>query len=693
MEEGESPSWRVYILRSSNLHILHRKGTNGWKPLVSVSVNHHLGHNHCPIYEISLGKDGQNPQSKLDWVEIEKPHAKTKLLFEIIHSPLASKKKARRMNRTVLASCEYEMYELVKLARERGSGHDSKKWITLCLTPSGSTPRTKRTTRTGPTAPSLHVRLCPPTGVPLELASDGSVVGLPDCEEEEDHYDGETDMDESSSVSSRTLKDESIIISPAEPLPPHPTESTLRKRRRRVRRRVLSGYALNSDEEEEGEQWVSESETDTDTESTRGRDSTLLDGDGDSSYVLKDHEEEQQQEEDNSSWSPWSWVDHVVPILGILGMSQPSILPSHLNDKTRAAEQEFQEEGSDWEWEWEWWERTLSFFTVYKELRIAEFEEHQLASSSSPGTDSALAMQYVRARYDRIYQRLQAEWSYVGGLLIGLAAIDAAIFAISPSPDNNVDVVASDAMSGAMLSSSLFPVDAYARSAVSMSTISTALGLVSVTWFLLYYGWGDVEAFLNRARPYSLNISGTPSPSRSSSQSNTVPSSLSRPSSPGLPPLQFQSVSAVSQPPQSSAAATAAAANAQSWGYFALSSRIPALCMLLSILFLVTFLLIVACAAAPPSGLLFLGVFFGMGMGMRYVVKLIRAIARAVRWVVKGVGSVAGMVGSRVKKGLGWSAGDGAGAGEISQDIPKVEEQNQDGDGEKVKRPIPAKTK
>ncbi|KAH7878471.1 uncharacterized protein C8R40DRAFT_766883 [Lentinula edodes] len=270
--------WRISVLRSQNLHqLLHRRSSNnlnGWRPLVTISVDPHLGHNHCEIHETTLGSDGQNPNSKTG-LDIESPRPNTKLLFEVVHFPQAAKKKARRLNKTVLGSCVYEMGELVRLAKEQERG---------------------------------------------------------------------------SNVDTSLIDEEEI-------------------------------------------------------------------------------------------------------------------------------------------WEWEWWERLLCLFTIYRELRIAEYEETRLGNSSlvelgsntSPRLSGAslsslsaglgdaegsyLSLKF--SMYDKIYQRLQVEWTYIGTLLLGLAAIDAAIFAISPSSSSpSFSDVASGAKAADLASSSsLFPVDSYAREA------------------------------------------------------------------------------------------------------------------------------------------------------------------------------------------------------------------------------------
>ncbi|KAF5369644.1 hypothetical protein D9615_010222 [Tricholomella constricta] len=103
-------------------------------------------------------------------------------------------------------------------------------------------------------------------------------------------------------------------------------------------------------------------------------------------------------------------------------------------------------------------ERVLASFTTYSELRAAR----------------------VDSDFERVFVRLQMEWTYVGGLLVALAAVSTAVFAIAPD--------------------SIFAVDTYARSAIAASSIASGLGIASDAWFLLRYNWADLHTFITRAR-------------------------------------------------------------------------------------------------------------------------------------------------------------------------------------------------
>ncbi|KAE9392502.1 hypothetical protein BT96DRAFT_924676 [Gymnopus androsaceus JB14] len=552
MEENET--WRISILRSNNLHLLRRG--NGWRPLVALSVDSHL-----KSYETTLGSDGQNPNSKMG-LDIVDPLPSTKLSFEVIHSPQASKKKARRNNRTVLGSCAYKMSEIIRLAKEQEhhshQNHNHQPTVVLSL---NARVRARDGANSGPT---LHIKLIPPN----------ASLALPERKEEEDSNDTKEVSD---SDDEETLKDDESKPSPTLPSPPTPSSKPGLRRRKRRR---ITGYACDSDDGGR-EIWVSEDE-----QEEENFEPPCYDDDDDSI-----HEDEPHQQPN----FPWP---HFFTVLG-MAQPNPGILPSYTNTiipQGSSNEQENSNAECPTETERQslkWWEQLLCMFTVYRELKLAEcyeefHKEPELELSGSASVNSVMieVEEGRYAKYAQIYQRLQVEWTYVGGLLIGLAAIDAAVFAMSPSePDE------------------FFAVDSLGRSAVSLSTISTALGLLCDGYFLLHFAWGNVETFVSRS------------------------------------------------------------------------------CLL------------VACDAAPPVGLWFLGVLVGMGMWMQYLVRAGRALGRGLRCVGRGIEYACGGIGSRVR-GL-WRSGGGDGSVSVarpSTDVPTVEVGTSGGGGRRgIPAPLPAK--
>ncbi|KAJ7733612.1 hypothetical protein B0H14DRAFT_2996387 [Mycena olivaceomarginata] len=102
-------------------------------------------------------------------------------------------------------------------------------------------------------------------------------------------------------------------------------------------------------------------------------------------------------------------------------------------------------------------ERVISSFTVYSEMKHARCHDD----------------------FDRIFTRLQLEWTYTAGILVALAAVDTAVFSISPD--------------------SIFAVNPLARGAVAASSIASGLGITCATWCLVRYAWVNLEIFLARA--------------------------------------------------------------------------------------------------------------------------------------------------------------------------------------------------
>ncbi|PPR06114.1 hypothetical protein CVT24_004214 [Panaeolus cyanescens] len=103
-------------------------------------------------------------------------------------------------------------------------------------------------------------------------------------------------------------------------------------------------------------------------------------------------------------------------------------------------------------------ELALAAFTMYRELRMAVMD----------------------SQFEKVFGRLQMEWTYIGGLLVALAAVDTAVFSIS--------------------SDSTFEVDNYARSAIAASSVASGLGIACDAWFLLRYNWIDLQTFKERAK-------------------------------------------------------------------------------------------------------------------------------------------------------------------------------------------------
>ncbi|EEB92414.1 hypothetical protein MPER_09081 [Moniliophthora perniciosa FA553] len=158
------------------------------------------------------------------------------------------------------------------------------------------------------------------------------------------------------------------------------------------------------------------------------------------------------------------------------------------------------EEGWMITWCWLRFEKCLCAFTVYGELcsaakcldsvlqcskaqvggaadgfKSTESVNSWISATVVEGGEFSRLEEEAKGRVEKVYQRLQNEWSYVGALLVALAAVDTAVFAISPD--------------------SLFAVSSVARPMVAMSSVCAGCGIACVVWFLWWYGWGSGVGF------------------------------------------------------------------------------------------------------------------------------------------------------------------------------------------------------
>ncbi|KAJ7091873.1 hypothetical protein B0H15DRAFT_883232 [Mycena belliarum] len=186
------------------------------------------------------------------------------------------------------------------------------------------------------------------------------------------------------------------------------------------RRRRVRGYCVNSDDEPQS---YSESEDD-ETKAVLGGPSWV------------DEDDPAPQSPIKISFNPVGWIF-------------PSVLPQYTE---RIYPPEF---------ELNLLERAISTFTVYKELKRAQCRQ-------------------CDDEFKEIYFRLQQEWTYAAGILVALAAVDAAVFSMSPD--------------------SIFAINRFSRGAIAASSISSGLGVACAAWFLVRYAWADLHTFIARAR-------------------------------------------------------------------------------------------------------------------------------------------------------------------------------------------------
>ncbi|KAJ6498891.1 hypothetical protein C8R45DRAFT_980319 [Mycena sanguinolenta] len=185
------------------------------------------------------------------------------------------------------------------------------------------------------------------------------------------------------------------------------------------RRRRVRGYCIDSDQEAES---FSETDTDEDSKPLLGGPSFVDDdGPADPSTPIK------------ISFNPMGWI-------------AASLLPQYTERIEVPPEPGLN-----------FFERALASFTIYSEMKRASCDDD----------------------FDRIFTRLQVEWTYTAGILVALAAVDTAVFSISPG--------------------SIFEINPGARNAIAASSIASGLGIACDTWFLVRYSWIDLQTFIARA--------------------------------------------------------------------------------------------------------------------------------------------------------------------------------------------------
>ncbi|KAJ7495974.1 hypothetical protein B0H11DRAFT_2001387 [Mycena galericulata] len=183
------------------------------------------------------------------------------------------------------------------------------------------------------------------------------------------------------------------------------------------KRRRVRGYCVNSDEEPE-----SYSEEYDEDEETK----PLLGG-----SLFDDDEPEHPPVPIKISFNPVRWL-------------AASILPEHTNS-TPDPDLVF-------------FERLIARFTVYREMKSAREDKD----------------------FDKIFKKLQFEWSWNAQILLGLAGVDVAVFSLSPD--------------------SFFAVSPLANGAVAVSSVASGLGVVCAVWLLFRYSWIELSTFITRAQ-------------------------------------------------------------------------------------------------------------------------------------------------------------------------------------------------
>ncbi|KAK2459535.1 hypothetical protein APHAL10511_008441 [Amanita phalloides] len=262
----------------------------------------------------------------------------------------------------------------------------------------------------------LHIRLHPPPSVPHE-----PLLRLDSDHESEHVYEHDHATSESGYTSDPSYSSESSDTLNEPPSPnevPQVVQSGLRRRR-------IRGYAIFSDEEPLSEDCTS----DYANEENKTSVVDVLKSDDDLPGIRTETLTVYEREIHISD-APWV---------------SASELPQY-------AVEEIKVQSLNWA------EQIVASFTVYCEMRDAVLDSH----------------------YEKVFNRLQQEWTYIGGLLVALAALNTGALSL---PAN-----------------SIFHINPWCQSAIATSSISTGLGIACDTWFLFRYNWADLQTFITRAK-------------------------------------------------------------------------------------------------------------------------------------------------------------------------------------------------
>ena len=203
-----------------------------------------------------------------------------------------------------------------------------------------------------------------------------------------------------------------------------------------------------------------------------------------------------------------------------------------------------------------WWEQFLGNFTFYLDLRDAQ----------------------VDSQFEAILQNLRMEWTFMGGFLAALGAVDVAVLAI-----NGDDAIVH--------------INPLSLRAIALSSTFTGLGITSLAYFILRYSLSPPHLFRVRAQ----DLYG-------------------------------------------------------SYIFFALSARVPTLCMVASAFTLLAFLAVVAFEVWPVG--MVVGCFLvGLLMSLQFLVYGCHMFVRGLIGAVRGL---VGLVRRRVLRTAAEASGNGA---------------------------------
>uniref|UniRef100_A0A0W0FNM0 Uncharacterized protein n=1 Tax=Moniliophthora roreri TaxID=221103 RepID=A0A0W0FNM0_MONRR len=461
----DSKSWCLTVIRSKGLHLLRPERT--WRPVVCIIVHA------TPevTYETTLGLDGQNPNQKEVCVIGPNATPDTNVSIQVVYQP-PGKKKIKRMKRVPLAYCTCSLGDVLK----KQVSQEEKRHAQLRLQAQSTLKHSNKRKNRNSQPPVLYVRVHEPSRSNMEQAYELNADEYASSRMSlytparyisltSDHLEVWDD--------SHTEQTLSLPSSPIDEAIERQASVTSVKIRygdkeqapRRRKKRGARGFVVHSDDDEALSVYC------PDSSSSEEEFSWL-----ESPYLsLSDHERES--------------LFCVSPVSAIPDLTA-SMHSQHFEcEHDPFIGQEPLREPEE-NWCWHHFEKFLCIFTVYGELCSAASvlqrsrTQHTDGSTSSELENSWESATVIESgefsrlekegkeRVEKVYQRLQNEWLYVGGLLVALAAVDTAVFAIS--------------------SDALFAVSNIAKPMIAASSVFSGCGIVCAAWFLWWYGWGSV---------------------------------------------------------------------------------------------------------------------------------------------------------------------------------------------------------
>ncbi|TFK23268.1 hypothetical protein FA15DRAFT_695183 [Coprinopsis marcescibilis] len=452
----EEERWSITVVRAQGLRLM--LPDKSWRPVVTLEVDNRATH------ETILGVDGQNPNLK-QGLTLYDLRLSSVLEMKVWHI-LQGKKNGK--NRRLVASSRQTLNELMqsmrihKAVRSISQYTDVKLTCQSCKTRSTTLPSSKGRPQNGAL---LTLRVVTPT-------SPASPVDSQDTQRtlfEDQESSGSCSSSEPTAPPTPPESISDIIeVEPASPVAQSsPVAPNVFRRRRKKHKKHSKGYLMLSDhehtydsanysgDESEGSSAASPSflrSSQSELESQDPPDNSLFDTPLGSLFDLSS--------EQCLDTPPEHIPSHTVISTSTTQWFTASLLPQHTLDHSKPPVPPYTETIEVYEpvdLRMSWWERFIATFTMYAEIRDARMD----------------------SEFEAIFQRMRMEWTFIGTLLAGLAAVNTTVMSISPD--------------------STIPLSPTALRATASSSIFTGLGIAATAYFILRYSFSPVDVFRSRA--------------------------------------------------------------------------------------------------------------------------------------------------------------------------------------------------